>query len=145
MPRKSICVAGLGLVASLALSLSYAGQPTRRTATEIPGSASDLEKQLATLESAWARSTETRDAEKIDRLLDESYFMVDAKGRLTNREAYLADMKSGKLRVESWAIENSTTRPVGNTAVVSATVGIIGQYQQRDINGYFQITDTFVR
>src|SRR4051794_35657772 len=89
-------VAGPLLAVSVVLSLTIAGQPTSPT---------DHEKQLATLESSWAHLIETKATEEIDRLLAESYFSVDSEGRVIDRRSYLNDLKSGKLQIESLAIE----------------------------------------
>jgi peroxiredoxin len=117
--------------------------PTTRGADQ-PQPTSEVEKELAAIESSWARFT-TAPMENIEGILMDDYFCVDATGARFNRKAYLGNLKSGMLHIDSWAIEDSTTQVVGDTAVVSATVGIIGQNQQRDINGFYQVTDTFVR
>jgi peroxiredoxin len=136
---------GPSSVTLLILIFIYYCEPRHLRARDTRAAGSDLETQLAALESSWARLAETRATGEIDRLLADTYFIVDATGIVRNRQTYLADLKSGKLHVESWAIEDSTTHVVGDTAVVSATVGIIGEYQQRDLNGFYRITDTLVR
>jgi peroxiredoxin len=142
---KARTCAGPSLAASLILLLTYAYPQSDLRAKDTTPSSSDHEKQLAALESSWAHLAEIKATEDIDRLLMDNYFSVDAQGTVSDRGSYLSDLKSGKLQLESWTIEDSTIRLVGATAVVSATVGIIGEYQQRDLNGFYQVTDTLVR
>jgi ketosteroid isomerase-like protein len=57
----------------------------------------------------------------------------------------MADFRSGKLKVESVKIGETTIHVYGGAAVVSSRVAVKGQFAGRDITGPYQFTDTWVR
>jgi peroxiredoxin len=115
--------------------------PNAVRAGKAPGEAED---NLEKIENNWGRLIQGNAADKMESFLADNFQFVDAAGLVKRKEAYLDDLATGALRVESYSIEKITSHLFGDTAVVLATVGIIGQHGVRDISAFYQTTDTFV-
>ena len=125
----------------LAFCALIPSRPVAIHAGEAPGEA---ESNLEKIEHNWCSLIQGNAADKINTFLVDDFQFVDAAGSLKSREAYLDDLARGALRIKSYGVEKMTTRVFGDTAVVVATVGIIGQDDGRDISAFYQTTDTFL-
>ncbi|HEV3298206.1 MAG TPA: DUF4440 domain-containing protein [Planctomycetaceae bacterium] len=103
------------------------------------------DKALIELETLWARFAETNAADQIGGLLSNDFLFANADGVMITRTAYLDEFRAGRLRLERCELERPTGLTVGDTAVVSVTLAIIGQYNDRDVSAFYRTTDTFAR
>lgn len=146
-------LAGLRLTICFGFLFSSAGVRAAAPATkggetkggETKGSTFQVEESLSEIESRWARSVETSATPEIAQLLTDDFLFVDASGTLKGAKEYLKELDSGAIRVESCAIEHLTIRVAGESAVVSASVGLMAQNGQHDISGFYRVTDAFIR
>lgn len=99
---------------------------------------------LLELEKRWAQILTTGLTEKLVELLDEEFFSIDSVGNLQDRESYIRNVSPQKAHLKDYVIENVEIKNRGNFAVLTATVGIVGESNERDISAFYQIIDTFV-
>ena len=104
-----------------------------------------VEKELEKLEADWAAAVETNDHKRIGAFFAEDFLFVGAGGALQDRKQHLEDFRSGRLKVESVKIGDTTIHVYDSAAVVSSRVMVKGRFGDRDISGPYQFTDTWVK
>lgn len=124
------------LSSTVSIALAKDGPVVRRART-----ARELEK----LENDWAAAVETNDPNRIGRFFVEDFLFLGAGGILQDRKRHLEDFESGRLRVDSIKIENSTVGLYGTVAVVRSRCTLQAEYNSQDITGVYQITDMWLR
>lgn len=141
----------LALLSLLALMLesSQAAAQSAAAANEarVPLDSKGVSDQCPSsdLEHGWARLLKEGDTNQLENLLVDDFVRVDADGHRQERAAYIADLASRRIRIESCTVECLETRSQSDFAVVSATVGVVGVCGDHDLSGFYQVTDTFVR
>jgi len=104
-----------------------------------------VQELLKQLEADWATAVATNDANQIARFFADDFLFVGAGGILQDRKQHLEDFRSGRLKVDSVTIEDTTIHVYVGAAVVSSRVTVKGKFGDRDISGPYQFTDTWVK
>jgi ketosteroid isomerase-like protein len=79
-----------------------------------------------------------------DHVADDAVF-TDPGGVVNTRAQFVADVKSGALKIESSKIEDMKVRAHGDTAIVTYKTTDKGTYKGMNISGEHRWTDVFVR
>src|SRR5262249_54157860 len=99
---------------------------------------------LRGLETAWAAAVGTNDPDRVAKFLAAEFLFVGAGGVLQNRTQHLEDFRTGKLKVASVQITDSTIHPSKSSATVKAQVDVKGNYDGRDISGTYRFLDAWL-
>jgi hypothetical protein len=109
-----------------------------------PPPAQDPVETLRALETSWAAAVSTNDPNQIGRFLAPDFLFVGASGILQDRAQHLDDFRTGKLKVASVQIKDSTIHPYESSAAVSTLVIVKGTYAGRDITGSYRFLDAWL-
>ena len=109
-----------------------------------PSPPKDPVEALGGLETAWAAAVGTNDPTKIARFLAPDFLFIGAGGILQNRAQHLDDFRTGKLKVASVQIKDSTIQPYESSAIVSTLAVVEGNYDGRDISGTYRFLDAWL-
>ena len=109
-----------------------------------PPSAQDPVDALTKLGTSWAAAVGTNNPDQIGHFLSPDFLFVGAGGILQDRAQHLDDFKTGKLKVASVQITDSTIHPYESSAAVSAQAVVKGSYDGRDISGTYRFLDAWL-
>ncbi len=102
------------------------------------------ETVLRDLETSWAVAVSTNDVDKIGRFFTDDFIFIGAGGILQTRMQHLDDFRSGRLKVDSVKISESTIHVYDSTAIASTLTAVSGKFAGRDISGTYRFLDTWV-
>jgi hypothetical protein len=109
-----------------------------------PPAPQDPVETLRGLETSWAAVVGTNDPDQIGKFLAADFLFIGAGGILQDRAQHLDDFKTGKLKVTSVQITDSTIHPSESSAAVSAIADVKGTYDGRDIGGTYRFLDAWL-
>jgi hypothetical protein len=132
-------IAGLGLlvIAGAAVALAQAPAP----AAKAP-SASQAIKQL---EHEWIDAERTGDADKLGQILADDWVGIGYDGKKETKQEMLADVKSGKGKLESFEFGPMDVKVLGNVAVVQGSDTEKSSFDGKDTSGKWIWMDVFVK
>jgi uncharacterized protein (TIGR02246 family) len=115
---------------------------TQTPATKSP-SASEAIKQI---EHDWVDAVKAGDTEKVSQILADDWIGVGYDGSKETKQNHLADMKSGKARLESFEFGPMDVKIVGSVAVVQGSnTEKSTTADGKDSSGKYSWMDVFVR
>ena len=110
---------------------------------------SDQRQQLERLCEEWAAAELSGDTDSLERTLADDFVGVGPRGFTLSKEQWLERHESGKLRYESFGLDEVQVRPYGDAAVAVCRQSAEGVYEDEngrfDIREQFRITLVFVR
>jgi ketosteroid isomerase-like protein len=124
------------LLALLACSSTPASQ-AQRPADSAVGS------KIAALENLWNLATQAKDANALDRILDDTFVNVTSEGRLLTKAEVLADVKASSNRFVTTS-ESMIVRLHGDTAVVTGIRKTTGLVRGRPFARQDRFVDTWL-
>ena len=80
-----------------------------------------------------------------ERYLADTFVFTGADGGMQTRSEWLADLKSGDLKLQSTTNEDVKVQAYGDAAVVTYRSTDKGTYKGKDISGQYRWTDVFVK
>jgi len=102
----------------------------------------ETEQQLRQMNDEWVKALVRSDGETLDRIMsDDFYFAYPMEG--DDKEQFIDDVTSGRIRVEYINRDNVTVRVWGHTAVLSAHDSAKWFYQGRDFSGHYKIVHVY--
>jgi ketosteroid isomerase-like protein len=112
----------------------------------IPGTTADgaVEKAMAQVEWDWVNAMPKRDVATIERLAGKEW-TVNFDGQVTSRAQFLADVKDGVNRVESYTLRDISAHAFGDAGIATMTGLFKGTYKGKDSSGSFRGTDFFIK
>jgi uncharacterized protein (TIGR02246 family) len=112
----------------------------------LPGTTADGadERALLDIERGFAEAAKTRDMAFFERVLAKEYTQV-ADGKLVDVAAQLAEMKAGRVEIESITIRDMKVHVAGDAAIVWMTAESKGAYKGKPFNERSKGIDFFVR
>ena len=120
--------------------LAIAQTPTPRAKGP---SASESIKQL---EHDWADAAKVGDTDKVSQILADDWIGVGYDGAKETKESHLADMKSGKFKLESFEFGPMDVKVLGSVAVVQGTnTEKSTSANGKDSSGKYAWMDVFVK
>ena len=102
-------------------------------------------KALIDMENKWVAALEKSDAAALDAILADSYVDADEQGHRSDKQAVLAILKSGDLKIESLKLADMHVNVYGDAAVVTGSASQAGNYKGQALPAKIIFTDTFVR
>jgi uncharacterized protein (TIGR02246 family) len=106
-------------------------------------SASESIKQL---EHDWADAAKVGDTDKVSQILADDWVGVGYDGAKETKESHLADMKSGKFKLESFEFGPMDVKVLGSVAVVQGTnTEKSTSANGKDSSGKYAWMDVFVK
>jgi hypothetical protein len=82
------------------------------------------EKQILKLEDDWVRAMNTKDRERLDKIIAPSFTFIEPDGTVKNRADYLADRSSDKVETEAFENVDLKVQVLGNVAIASGLAKI---------------------
>ena len=126
---------------ALAMPLLTVGQTT----LQANNAQSNLEQTLRQIEDELVSAVTQGKTAPFERYMADTYSFTGADGSIQTRSEWLADMKSGHLKVESTLNQDMKVQAYGDAAVVSYRSTDKGTYKGTDISGQYRWTDVFVK
>jgi ketosteroid isomerase-like protein len=113
--------------------------PSRTAAQHTSNSAT-----LTDLEYRWANALERNDIATLESILGDTYVDTDEMGRRTDKQALLAAVRSGDLKMSSIKLTGLQVYESGTTAVVTGRATQDGSYKGQPLTESVVFTDTFI-
>jgi ketosteroid isomerase-like protein len=112
----------------------------------LPGSTAtgEDEKALLQLERDWAEASVKKDVAALDKILANN-FQANYDDFVGNKKQILADMKSGRQKVESETNSEMKAFVFGDAAVVNGVVTVKASAGGKDTSGRWRYTDVFAK
>jgi len=109
-----------------------------------PDAASD-QRTIAALDKEYQLAVKNNDAETMDRILSDDFFLVLGNGTTYNKADLLKQARERSITWERQEDSNPTVRVWGDTAVVTVLLGLVSDYQGKTFERELWFSDTYVR
>ena len=103
------------------------------------------EAALTKLENEWGAAMVKLDFATMDRIVSPDWILTTADGAQQTKAETDADFKSGKVKFESYKIDELKVRVYGNAAVVFGLTTEKMSVGGQDMSGQSRFTDTFIK
>ena len=138
MMKKLAWAVGLLLLACVAPA--FAQTPT--TAAKTPS----VTESLKQIEHDWVDATKAADTEKLGQILGDDWVALGYAGaEKQTKKAYLEEVKSGRMKLESFEFGAMDVKVLGNVAVVLGSDTEKSSAGGKDSSGKYQWLDVFVK
>ena len=110
--------------------------------------AADRTKDVATLthlSDAWDKAIVRKDEKAIADNMAEDFRMIDGRGEVSAKKAFVADLIDPKLTIDPYTVEEFSVRLYGDTALLSGRTHMIGQYDGKPFTSDYRYIDIYVR
>jgi len=97
------------------------------------------------LEKDFQDAIVANNAEAIERFVTEDWIIVNADGRIVEKDRFLAVVKSGTLTHDTMKLDEPRVRIYGETAVVTGCATSAGKFMGAEFKTLERATDVFVR
>jgi ketosteroid isomerase-like protein len=102
-------------------------------------------KALIDLENKWVAALEKSDAATLDAIFVDTYVDTDEQSHRSDKQAVLAVLKSGDLKMESIKLSDMQVHVYGDAAVVTGSAVQTGKFKGQPLTAKIIFTDTFVK
>ena len=102
-------------------------------------------KHLLQLEKDFQQAIVENSAEAIERFIADGWIIVDAEGRIIEKDKFLAVVRSGALTHDTMKLDDPRVRIYGDAGVVTGRATSSGKYTGADFATLERSTDVFVR
>jgi ketosteroid isomerase-like protein len=136
---KKLLIAILMTCAGMGLVLADTPSATASTPS---ASASDTVKQI---EHDWTEATIAGDYDKISQIIADDWSGISYDGSKMTKQAFLADLKSGKDKAQSVEIGPMDVKVLGNVAIVQGSDTEKSTMNGKDTSGKWVWMDVFVK
>ena len=110
--------------------------------------AGDRSKDVATLthlSDAWDKAIVRKDEKAIADNMAEDFRMIDGRGEVSAKKAFVADLIDPKLTIDPYTVEEFGVRLYGDTALLSGRTHMTGQYDGKPFTSDYRYIDIYVR
>ena len=133
------------LTALLLFSLALPGAAFAQ-GTEAAKLDPDAEKAITKIEQEMSTALTKGDADTAAKMLADTFYAVAPDGTTQTKTEFLADMKSGKFKLESNKLDEMKVHAAGaDMAVVTYRSTDKGTYDGEDISGQYRWLDVFAK
>ncbi len=115
------------------------------TATGAPVSNSSADQALMQIEQELLDALLKGDTSAGERYLADAFTFTAPDGTVQDKARFIADVKSGDLKIESSTNEDMKVQVHGDAAVVTYRSTDKGSYKGSDLSGQYRWTDVFVK
>jgi hypothetical protein len=106
----------------------------------------DTEKAVMKIEQDMSAALTKPDAAAAESMLAESFYVVNPDGTTQTKAQFVADMKSGDLKLESNKLDDMKVQAAdADMAVVTYRSNDKGSYKGQDISGQYRWTDVLTK
>jgi uncharacterized protein (TIGR02246 family) len=130
---------GAVLMVSSCIGLAFAQTQTP------PAKGPSVAETVKQLEHDWADAAKAGDADKVNQILADDWIGVGFDGSKETKQNHLADMKSGKFKLESFEFGSMDVKVLGSVAVVQGTNTEKSTADGKDSSGKYAWMDVFVK
>jgi hypothetical protein len=109
------------------------------------GQGGSVEQTLMQIEQQLADALMKADTATIDRYFAATFVFTTPDGMVQDKARFLADLKSGDLKITSTKNDEMKLQLYGDAAVVTYRSTDQGTYKGQDISGQYRWTDTFLK
>ena len=102
-------------------------------------------EQLLQLEKDFQDAIVANNAEAIERFVTEDWIIVNADGRIVEKDKFLAVVESGALTHDTMKLDEPRVRIYGETAVVTGCATSAGKFMGTEFKTLERSTDVLVR
>ncbi len=114
-------------------------------ATATQAQTENVEQTIRRLENERSQASLRRDTATLERILGDDFSAVGTSGAVRNKAQWLADNKSGAMKVESQSFADVNVRAYGDAAVITGVATQKGQDKGKDISGQVRFTRVYVK
>ncbi|MEO8019509.1 MAG: nuclear transport factor 2 family protein [Pseudomonadota bacterium] len=122
-----------GIVALGAAWLAVAAAPASDIAT------------LTHLSDAWDKAIVRKDEKAIADNMAEDFRMIDGRGDVSAKKAFVTDLMDPKLTIDPYTVEEFTVRLYGDTALLSGRTHMTGLFDGKPFESNYRYIDIYVR
>jgi ketosteroid isomerase-like protein len=110
-----------------------------------PQTMSEDEGRILALETAWNHAEQKKDVAALDQLLSPQLVYIDYDGSISNKQEFLANVKSESLSPDQITNEQQVAHVFGDCAVVTGIYREKGTNKGKPYNRRGRFTDTWVK
>lgn len=125
------------------LALVFVG-PLAVAQTGSGATSANAEQDLKKIEQEMLDALLKHDTSAAKKYLADTFVFTAPDGEMDTKAAFIADITSGDLKIESSTNSEMKVQSYGNAAVVTYRSADKGTYKGRDISGNYRWTDFFV-
>ena len=135
------------LIASSAFGLAWADTPAATATATAPAAAKgpSVAETLKQIERDWADAEKAGNPDQVAQYLGDDWVALGYDGKKTTKQSELADLKSGKNKVESVELGPMEVKVLGNVAVVQGSDVEKSTTDGKDTSGKWIWTDVFAK
>jgi len=100
---------------------------------------------LTHLSDAWDKAIVRKDQKAIADNMAEDFRMIDGRGDVSAKQAFVADIMDPKLTIDPYTVEEFSVRLYGDTALLSGRTHMTGQYDGKPFTSDYRYIDIYVR
>lgn len=102
-------------------------------------------EQLIAQADAWDKAIVRQDRTAIEANMHAGFFQIGSRGERSERAEFINDLMDAKLKIAPYVVENLEVRLHGNTALLTATTRMTGQYDGKPFSTHYRYIDVYLR
>ena len=120
------------------------GLALAKTQTQAPKAASTAES-VKQLEKDWLEAEKAGDTDKLNQILGDDWVAIGPDGKTETKQEFLANLKSGQMKMESFEMGPMQVKMVGGAAVVQGSDTEKSTSNGKDSSGKYVWMDVFAK
>jgi len=105
----------------------------------------DVVAHLKQLSDNWDRVIVAKDEAAIAGNMAEDFRIIDRRGDIAGKQAFVADIVDPKLTIDPYTVEDFEVRLYGDTALLSGRTHMTGKYDGQPFTSNYRYIDIYVR
>jgi len=120
------------------------GLALAKAQTQAPKAASTAES-VKQLEKDWLEAEKAGDTDKLNQILGDDWVAIGLDGKTETKQEFLANLKSGQMKMESFEMGPMQVKMVGGAAVVQGSDTEKSTSNGKDSSGKYVWMDVFAK
>ena len=120
------------------------GLALAKAQTQAPKAASTAES-VKQLEKDWLEAEKAGDTDKLNQILGDDWVAIGPDGKTETKQEFLANLKSGQMKMESFEMGPMQVKMVGGAAVVQGSDTEKSTSNGKDSSGKYVWMDVFAK
>jgi len=134
---NKIAMVAFLVIEAVAVAVAQAPAPSAK--------APSVSQTVKQLEHDWIDAEKASDTDKLGATFADDWVLLNEDGKRQTKQEFLADVKSGKIKLESAEIGPMDVKVLGNVAVVQGSDTEKSSYDGKDTSGKYAWMDVFVK
>ena len=141
--RRSVLALSLLLAGCNCLGGGGAGS----SSAAAPGTAAggDAKAEVIAVHDRYRKALLEKDLATLDRIWSDDLVFINYRGDLLTKKQRMENVRTGATSFKSVQVGDQTVRAFGDSAVVTATVTLEGQYSGQEGSGTYRATSVYTR